>query len=151
MTDDNEVKARQTAHGLIQGYIGPDHKVNRYEGVLLGAGTGSERGAPYVYIAVKIARFGPSLDVGSWHLADLNAEPEDVRLTGGKQTSQICLLMAANDGGFRWSSQHFNLLAEMECWDGLSSSSDLFHGEAEDGDLGSLAAWGVDELDRATV
>jgi hypothetical protein len=27
MTDDNEVKARQTAHGLIQGYIGPDHKV----------------------------------------------------------------------------------------------------------------------------
>lgn len=71
MTDDNEVKARQTAHGLIQGYIGPDHKVNRYEGVLLGAGTGSERGAPYVYIAVKIARFGPSLDVGSWHGADV--------------------------------------------------------------------------------
>jgi hypothetical protein len=78
MTDDNEVKARQTAHGLIQGYIGPDHKVNRYEGVLLGAGTGSERGAPYVYIAVKIARFGPSLDVGSWHLADINRDAEHV-------------------------------------------------------------------------
>ena len=27
MTDDNDAKARQTAHGLIQGYIGPDHKV----------------------------------------------------------------------------------------------------------------------------
>jgi hypothetical protein len=27
MTDDNDAKARQTAHGLIQGYIGPDDKV----------------------------------------------------------------------------------------------------------------------------
>ena len=27
MTDDNDAKARQTAHGLIHGYIGPDHKV----------------------------------------------------------------------------------------------------------------------------
>ena len=27
MTDDNDAKARETAHGLIQGYIGPDHKV----------------------------------------------------------------------------------------------------------------------------
>jgi hypothetical protein len=27
MTDDNDAKACQTAHGLIQGYIGPDHKV----------------------------------------------------------------------------------------------------------------------------
>ena len=27
MTDDTDAKARATAHGLIQGYIGPDHKV----------------------------------------------------------------------------------------------------------------------------
>jgi hypothetical protein len=27
MTEDNDAKARQTAHGLIQGYIGPDYKV----------------------------------------------------------------------------------------------------------------------------
>ena len=27
MTDEADAKARQTAHGLIQGYIGPDHKV----------------------------------------------------------------------------------------------------------------------------
>jgi len=27
MTEDNDAKVRQTAHGLIQGYIGPDHKV----------------------------------------------------------------------------------------------------------------------------
>ena len=27
MTDSNDAKARETAHGLIQGYIGPDHKV----------------------------------------------------------------------------------------------------------------------------
>ena len=27
MTDDVDAKARATAHGLIQGYIGPDHKV----------------------------------------------------------------------------------------------------------------------------
>ena len=27
MTDDNDAKARETAKGLIQGYIGPDHKV----------------------------------------------------------------------------------------------------------------------------
>jgi hypothetical protein len=27
MTDDIDTKARATAHGLIQGYIGPDHKV----------------------------------------------------------------------------------------------------------------------------
>ena len=27
MTDVNEVKAREIAHGSIQGYIGPDHKV----------------------------------------------------------------------------------------------------------------------------
>ena len=27
MTDDNDAKARETAHGLIQRYIGPDHKV----------------------------------------------------------------------------------------------------------------------------
>ena len=27
MRDNNDAKARQTAHGLIQGYIGPDHKV----------------------------------------------------------------------------------------------------------------------------
>ncbi len=27
MTDDADAKARATAHGLIQGYIGPDHKV----------------------------------------------------------------------------------------------------------------------------
>jgi hypothetical protein len=27
MTDDKEAKANQTAHGLIQRYIGPDHKV----------------------------------------------------------------------------------------------------------------------------
>ena len=27
MTDDNDAQARETAHGLIQGYIGPDHKV----------------------------------------------------------------------------------------------------------------------------
>ncbi len=27
MTDDNDAKARQAAHGPIQGYIGPDHKV----------------------------------------------------------------------------------------------------------------------------
>ena len=26
MTDDNDAQARETAHGLIQGYIGPDHK-----------------------------------------------------------------------------------------------------------------------------
>ena len=31
------------------------------------------------------------------------------------------------------------------------SQTDLFHGEAEGGDLGSLAAWRVDELDRAAV
>ena len=68
-----------------------------------------------------------------------------------KQSSLGCGLMSANDGGFMWSTQHFSLLAEMECWDGLSSSSDLFHGEAEDGDLGSLAARGVDEFDRPEV
>jgi hypothetical protein len=34
--------------------------------------------------------------------------------------------------------------------DGVSRT-DLFYGEAEGGDLGSLAAWGVDELDRAAV
>ena len=34
--------------------------------------------------------------------------------------------------------------------DGLSRT-DLFHGEAEGGDLGSLAARGVDEFDRADV
>ena len=38
----------------------------------------------------------------------------------------------------------------MECWNGLSSS-DLFYGEAEGGDLGPLAAWGVDEFDRTAV
>ncbi len=27
MTDDADAKVRATAHGLIQGYIGPDHKV----------------------------------------------------------------------------------------------------------------------------
>jgi hypothetical protein len=27
MTDDTDAKARATAHGLIEGYIGPDHKV----------------------------------------------------------------------------------------------------------------------------
>jgi len=27
MTDEADAKARATAHGLIQGYIGPDHKV----------------------------------------------------------------------------------------------------------------------------
>jgi hypothetical protein len=27
MTDDNDAKAREIADGLIQGYIGPDHKV----------------------------------------------------------------------------------------------------------------------------
>jgi predicted ATP-dependent protease len=27
MTDDNDAKARETAHGLIQSYIGQDHKV----------------------------------------------------------------------------------------------------------------------------
>jgi len=27
MTDDYDARARQTAYGLIQGYIGPDHKV----------------------------------------------------------------------------------------------------------------------------
>jgi hypothetical protein len=27
MTDDTDAKARATDHGLIQGYIGPDHKV----------------------------------------------------------------------------------------------------------------------------
>ena len=27
MTDDTDAKARATAHGLIQGHIGPDHKV----------------------------------------------------------------------------------------------------------------------------
>ncbi|MGA9442544.1 MAG: hypothetical protein WBV18_03865 [Methyloceanibacter sp.] len=27
MTDNNDAKARRTAQGLIQGYIGPDHKV----------------------------------------------------------------------------------------------------------------------------
>jgi hypothetical protein len=27
MTDDNDAKAGEIAHGLIQGYIGPDHKV----------------------------------------------------------------------------------------------------------------------------
>ena len=27
MTDDNDAQARETAHALIQGYIGPDHKV----------------------------------------------------------------------------------------------------------------------------
>lgn len=27
MTDDSDAKARATAHGLIRGYIGPDHKV----------------------------------------------------------------------------------------------------------------------------
>jgi hypothetical protein len=27
MTEDNDAKARETAHGLIQSYIGPDHKV----------------------------------------------------------------------------------------------------------------------------
>jgi hypothetical protein len=27
LTDDNDAKVRQTAHGLIQAYIGPDHKV----------------------------------------------------------------------------------------------------------------------------
>ncbi|WP_244500401.1 hypothetical protein, partial [Methyloceanibacter methanicus] len=59
--------------------------------------------------------------------------------------------MSALGGGFSWSTQHFSLLAEMECWDGLSSSSDLFHGEAEGGDLGSLAAWRVDELDWAAI
>ena len=25
MTDDNDARAREIAHGLIQGYIGPDH------------------------------------------------------------------------------------------------------------------------------
>ena len=38
----------------------------------------------------------------------------------------------------------------MECWNGLSSS-DLFYGEAEGGDLGPLAAWGVDEFDRTAI
>jgi hypothetical protein len=27
MTDDNDTKARQTAHGLIQACIGPDHNL----------------------------------------------------------------------------------------------------------------------------
>jgi hypothetical protein len=27
MIDDTDARARATAHGLIQGYIGPDHKV----------------------------------------------------------------------------------------------------------------------------
>jgi hypothetical protein len=27
MTDDTDAKARATAHRVIQGYIGPDHKV----------------------------------------------------------------------------------------------------------------------------
>ncbi len=27
MTDDNDAKAREIANRLIQGYIGPDHKV----------------------------------------------------------------------------------------------------------------------------
>ena len=27
MTDDTDAKARAKAHALIQGYIGPDHKV----------------------------------------------------------------------------------------------------------------------------
>jgi len=27
MTDDTDAKARATAHALIQGYLGPDHKV----------------------------------------------------------------------------------------------------------------------------
>ena len=27
MTDNNDAEARQTAHGLIQSYIEPDHKV----------------------------------------------------------------------------------------------------------------------------
>ena len=38
----------------------------------------------------------------------------------------------------------------MGCWNELSSS-DLFYGEAEGGDLGPLAAWGVDEFDRTAV
>jgi hypothetical protein len=31
MTDEADAKARATAHGLIQGYIGPDHKVLKDE------------------------------------------------------------------------------------------------------------------------
>jgi membrane-bound acyltransferase YfiQ involved in biofilm formation len=27
MTDNSDAKAREIAHGLIQGYVGPDHKV----------------------------------------------------------------------------------------------------------------------------
>ena len=53
-------------------------------------------------------------------------------------------------GGLNGSTQHFTLEARMESWYGLSSS-DLFYGETEGGDLGSLAARGVDELDRSAV
>ena len=38
----------------------------------------------------------------------------------------------------------------MECCDGVASS-DLFHGEAEGRDLGSLAAWRVDDFYRAVI
>ena len=76
--------------------------------------------------------------IAPWPVMRPSAQPVKVR--------QRPLWVAGSKGGRntsifekRWSVQ-----------DGLSRT-DLFHGEAEGGDLGSLAARGVDEFDRADV
>ena len=59
----------------------------------------------------------------------------------------LCPLWEVDSKGRR------NTLVFEERWsveDGISPE-DLFHREAKGGDLGSLAAWGVDEFDRAEV
>lgn len=58
--------------------------------------------------------------------------------------------MRASSCGHKGSTQYFNLRARIECLDGLSST-DLFHRDADGGDLGSLATRGVDELHRSAV
>ena len=49
----------------------PDHKVIDIKAFNAALVQRSERGAAYVYLTVKIGRYGPSLDVGSWHGADV--------------------------------------------------------------------------------
>lgn len=53
-------------------------------------------------------------------------------------------------GGFNGWRQHFNLLSKMECHD-EAASSDILHGQPVSGDMGSLAARGVDEFDWTQV
>lgn len=48
--------------------------------------------------------------------------------------------------GFNWSTQHFNFLERWRVGYDLSLT-DIFHGQTEVGDLGSMATWSVDELD----